>query len=44
MEVDVGEEFGQFQRFVIPAFNMDWMEIAFLSYSVDNKSRVTKDV
>jgi hypothetical protein len=43
VKVDVGEVIGKFHRFLHPAFDMDRMKLAFLSYPVDNNSRVTKD-
>jgi hypothetical protein len=43
VEVDVGEVVGKFPCFLQLALDMDRMELAFLSYPVDNNSRVTED-
>ena len=44
MEVDIDEDFGQLQRFLLPAFNMDWIEIAIMIDPVDYNSRVPKNM
>jgi hypothetical protein len=44
MKFDLGEEFGQLQRFQFPAFDVDRAEIGSLIDPIDDNSRVSQNI